>query len=71
MLQEKFQISVIIIMNPVEDPQLSGGFLSKGFIGENAGVERMVFNDQMQVFVGIAGKRFQTLANKIIGITKF
>jgi len=69
-LQEKFEVAVIIIMNPVENPQLPGGFLGKGFIGENAGVERMVFDDQMQVFVGIAGKRFQALANKIIGITK-
>lgn len=71
MLQEKFQISVIIIMNPVKDPELPGGFLSKGFIGKNTGVQGMIFDDQMQVFVGILGKRFQTLANKIIGITKF
>lgn len=69
-LQEKFEVAVIIIMNPVENPQLPGGFLGKGFIGENAGVEGMVFDDQMQVFVGILGKRFQTLANKIISIKK-
>ena len=71
MHEEKFEVAVIIIMNPVENPQLPGGFLCKGFIGENAGVERMVFNDQMQVFVGILGKGLQTLANKIIGITEF